>query len=988
MSLSRKTVIVIAFFIFYLKIFVCNSQPVSPAFLTPESSHWADSVFQTMNYYERIGQIFVVTTWSDSNANPEFIDSLICHHHIGGLMFLKGSPVKQAELTNHYQHLSKIPLLVTIDGEWGLSMRLDSTIRCPRQMTLGAMADDTLIYEMGKEIGRECKRMGIHVNFAPDIDINNNAANPVINSRSFGENKNDVARKGFLYMKGMQDNGVLACGKHFPGHGNTDTDSHFALPVINQSAEELDTMELAPFRFLIHNGLGSIMVAHLFIPSLDTTNNLPSTLSNKIVTGLLKEKMGFKGIIFTDALNMKGVSMAYNPGALEVRALQAGNDILLYPENVPAAIEQIHYAIQNCDLDENDMNEKVKKMLQLKFWCGLNHYSPVNYTHLITDLNAPDAQWLNYRLYRNSITLLNNKNNLLPLRDVAGKKIASVVINDTLANPFQQLLNRYMPVDEFRLEKDPGSKTLDSLLTELSGANAENKKYEYVILSIHNTSTRASLGFGINDSVNQLIKNLAGKTNLIVVLFGNSYCLGRIPDALNANAVVMAYEDTHLPQMLAAQLLFGAQGADGSLPVTVTSDFYRSKGMNFKDAELRLKYSPPQEEKFSAAELSSIDSIVNNGIISHAFPGCQVLVARNGAIIYEKAFGFKTYDSSEVVKENDLYDIASVTKIAATALAAMKLVEDGKINLNNRASKYFPELKKTNKKNMLLIDMLTHQAGLQSWIPFYKKTVAMGEPFNHIYHREPDQEFSVRVADSLYIKNDYHELIWKEIFSSPLGEKGKYVYSDLGPLIMGRIIEKITGKKLDEYVEENFYKPLGLTNIFFKPNEKKVDLKKVVPTANDTLFRNQLLRGDVHDPAAAMLGGVAGNAGVFSDAYSLAVIMQMLLQNGEYGGKRYFKKETVDYFTRRQFPLSSNRRGILFDKPEPNADANGPACPEASMATFGHQGFTGTCAWADPLNKIVYIFLSNRVYPDETNTKLASMNIRTRIMQVIYDARP
>ncbi|MEP7171633.1 MAG: serine hydrolase, partial [Bacteroidota bacterium] len=394
-----------------------------------------------------------------------------------------------------------------------------------------------------------------------------------------------------------------------------------------------------------------------------------------------------------------------------------------------------------------------------------------------------------------------------------------------------------------------------------------------------------------------------------------------------------------------------------------------------------------QQENFSVDVLSKIDSIVNYGIASHAFPGCEIVAAHDGTVIYQKAFGYKTYDSTEIVKEDDLYDIASVTKIAATVLATMKLFEAGKINMDQKASKYFPELKKTNKKNILLIDMLTHQSGLQSWIPFYKNTIVGGQPFNHIYHREPDEDFSVRVADSLYIKNDYQKIIWKEIFDSPLGETGKYVYSDLGPLIMGHIIEKITGKKLAEYVEENFYKPLGLQHLTFKPHEKKIDFRTIVPTANDTIFRNQLLRGDVHDPAAAMLGGVAGNAGIFSDANDLAVIMQMLLNGGEYGGKRHFKKETVELFTTRQFPLSSNRRGILFDKPEPDAKANGPTCNSASTSTFGHQGFTGTCAWADPLNKIVYVFLSNRIYPDETNTKLATMNIRTKIMQVIYDAR-
>ncbi|MFI5218408.1 MAG: glycoside hydrolase family 3 N-terminal domain-containing protein [Bacteroidia bacterium] len=971
---------ILLFILFNFQFLISNAQNVSAVFQTPSSQHWADSVLKTLSYEEKIGQLFMPATRPDSLASPDTVAEWISKYHIGGLMFLKGQPYTQAQLTNYYQSQSKIPLLISIDGEWGLNMRLDSTIRFPRQMTLGAMKNDALIYDMGAEIARQCKRMGIHINFAPDIDINNNAANPVINSRSFGEDKNDVARKGLLYMKGLQDNGILACGKHFPGHGNTDTDSHLSLPVINQSLEEIDSIELFPFRHLITNGLGSIMVAHLFIPALDTTSAQPSTLSKTIITNLLKEKLNFNGLIFTDALNMKGVSDFYQPGALEIKALQAGNDMLLFSLDIAHSFEQVHYAIQNCDLNQKDIDEKVKKILEAKYWAGLYNYKPVDLNNLHKDLNSVSAEWLNYRLYHDAITVLKNNNEIIPIRNLTDKKFASVVINDSINNLFQQALSKYAPVDEYRMVNKITDNDLIKLTDSLS-------RYDYVIASIHNTSTRSFLNFGISEQTNVLVKTLSAKTKLIVCLFGNSYSITRIPDVKNAQAFIISYEDTYFPQWITAQIIFGGIGTTASLPVSPSPDFMRGRGIVLNEEALRLKYTLPQEENFSVKTLSEIDSIVELAIDSGAIPGCQVLAAYNGKVIYEKAFGFKIYDSTEAVHTDDLYDIASVTKITATALAAMKLYEDGKLDLNKKISRYLPELKKTNKKDITLLDMLTHRSGLLAWIPFFKETVVNGKPLKNIYQNKASPEFPVKVADSLFIKKEYEKIIWQKIADSKLGEKGKYVYSDLGLLLMQKIIEKVSRKKFEVYLADNFYKPLGLHNLVFNPKEKNFHDERIVPTENDTIFRNRLIRGYVHDPAAAMLGGVAGNAGLFSNAGSLAVIMQMLMQGGEYGGTRFLKSETVDYFTMRQFPSTSNRRGIIFDKPETDTTANGPTGRNASTKTFGHTGFTGTCAWADPENKIIYVFLSNRIYPDAANNKLIGMNIRTKIMDIIYNAK-
>jgi len=958
--------------------FTAFAQEKNPPILSEPAKQWADSVFNTLSEEQRIGQLFMVPAFSNRDlTHVTEITNLINNYHIGGLIFFQGGPVREVTLTNYYQAISKVPLLISMDAEWGISMRLDSTIRFPRQMTLSAMPDDSLIYEMGLEIGRQCRLVGIHVNFAPDIDINNNPFNPVINSRSFSEDKKAVAEKGLLYMHGLQDANVLACGKHFPGHGNTDSDSHFTLPLIRQDAQSIDSVELYPYRKLIEAGLGSVMVAHLYIPSLDSTPEQASTLSRKIVTDLLKEKLGFKGLIFTDALNMKGVTSYTSPGMLELRALQAGNDILLNAENVPLAAETIHYAIQNCELDENSFNESVKKILATKYWAGLHPFRHLDTENLEENLKTEKAGWLNYRLYQNAQTLLINKHNILPFKNLDQVNIASLVINDTIDNVFQQTLKRYAPVSCYQVSKDADERTIREMMKTLAG-------FGCVIVSIHNTSTNAVKNFNITPQISQIIKTLNEKTKTVVVVFGNAYVLSKIDDAERCEGLLLAYEDTYLPQYIAPQILFGAIPPAGKLPVTPSGFFSRNEGLHYAEKASRLKFTMPAESGLTEKSLSAIDSIAIHGIEAGAYPGCQILVAHKGNIIYQKSFGYQEYDSSSAVRNTDLYDLASVTKIAATALATMKLVEKGAIDPDKKISKYLPELKKSNKKDITIREMLAHQAGFKAWIPFYEKTLKEGKPSYDLYHSEPDVNYSIRVADSLYIKNDYPEKIWNEIIASDVKEKGNYLYSDLDLIIMQKIIEKVSDMPLDAYVSKYFYAPLGLDRLTFHPLSK-FDRQEIIPTEEDTLFRHRLIRGDVHDPAAAMMGGVGGHAGVFADAGSLAIIMQMLLNGGTYGEKRYLKKETIDAFTKRQYPLNSNRRGMIFDKPEYDRFKNGPTAKSASMSTFGHTGFTGTCAWADPDKQLVYIFLSNRVNPSAANNKLATMNIRTDIHQVIYD---
>lgn len=950
----------------------------NPPFYTPEAGKWADSVLSTLQPDERIAQLIMVAAWSNKGQDHvNEIKKLISNWGIGGLIFFQGGPLRQATLTNEYQSLSKVPLLIGIDGEWGLNMRLDSTIRFPRQMTLSAGASDSLVYAMGMEIARECKRLGIQVNFAPDADVNDNPLNPIIGSRAFGDNREEVTQRALLYMKGLQDHHVLATGKHFPGHGNADTDSHLALPTIYASRAKLDSVELYPFRHLIRSGLGSVMVAHLFVPSLDSTQDLPSTLSAKVVNDLLKKEMGFKGLVFTDALNMKGVSSCYRPGVLDKTALLAGNDILLYSENVHKAVDEIHIAVQNCEISQEEIDSRVKKLLMVKFWTGLNTRSRVDTNNLYQDLNPPEALNLQRKLYEASVTVVKNNKNILPLKNPDKHKIASVVIGDEKNNGFQTALDRYVRVDHFSENKNATAAMYEALFDFL-------RNYDLVIVSLHGTNMLAQKKYGVPDDAAAFIDTLMIEKPVIFVDFGNAYTLGIFKNISRAQAVVLAYEDFPMVHEIAAEVVMGGDSSNGKIPVTINAALTRGSGVSTGPV-LRLGEEIPEAEGVSSAGLSEIDTIVNRAIAARAFPGCQVLVAKNSKVIYQKSFGYHTYDSCCRVLNTDLYDIASVTKITGTALAAMKLFDKRAYDLNQPLSKYLSKLKSTNKKGLTIREIMAHQAGLRAWEPFWKRTMQDSIPSPEIYRKIPEPGFETRVCDSLYIRDNYADSIYQWILQSPVKDRGKYVYSDFGPMLIQKMVEKISGKPLDQYLEEMFYKPLQLNHTLFRPWES-MDTSVIVPTVRDNDFRKCLVQGFVHDPAAAMMGGVSGNAGLFSNAYDLAVIMQMLLNHGAYGGKNYLNPNTIKTFTSQQFLQNHNRRGLLFDKPETNTSKPSPCSKSTPAGTFGHQGFTGTCVWADPEHDLIYVFLSNRVYPDAENNKIVKMNIRTDIQEAIYRA--
>ena len=944
-----------------------------PPYLNEEGP-WIDSLMNALTLEEKIAQLIMYPVYSEKGEEHfQQIEQLIEQHKIGGVIYMQGGPVRQAQLNNRLQALSKVPLVTSIDGEWGVSMRLDSVIRFPRQMLLGAVQYDSLIYEMGVEIARQCRLTGVHVNFAPVVDINVNPKNPVINSRSFGEQPEVVTEKSLAYMHGLQDNGVLACAKHFPGHGDTDKDSHFDLPAVQHSYNRIDSIELYPYKALIAKGLGSVMVAHLYIPSLDNTRNRASSLSPAVVSDLLRDTLGFKGLAFTDALNMRGVSKYYDPGEVDLLALEAGNDILLFSENVGKAIAVIRKAIEKGKYDIAVLDSKVKKVLQLKQWLGLHHYQALETEDLAKDLNNRNADLINRRLVQNALTVLLNKDSILPIRGLDKLNIAAVCVGGKgESDVFQTTLDQYAQVAHYDISHAASA-------TEIQGLKASLANHNLVLVGVHG-SVNPRGNFGVSSATMQWITEVNSNQNVAVAWFANPYGLDRFSGVQNLDALVMAYQDNPLTNEYAAQLLFGGIEAKGKLPVTAGGF---NAGAGLVTSKTRMKYGMPEEQGFNYERLQYIDSIALEGIEAQAYPGCQILVAKDGNVIYSKSFGHHTYEKKQEVRSTDLYDIASVTKVSASVPSLMKLVEMEKLTLDDYLCYHLDYVDSTGYLNMNLRDMLAHTAGLVSTIFYYTHTMKRGQLDYKIYSTEQTENYPYRVAEELFVHKSIKDSIRSWTVKHGIHHKREYRYSDVGFYFYRDIIEKYFGKSLDLVVDSLFYRPLGAHRLTYNPIDN-FSKNEIPPTENDMIFRKQLIHGYVHDQGASMNGGVAGHAGLFASANDLAKLFQMYINWGTYGGERYIKEEVIKEFVKCQFCEEDNRRAAGFDRR--STSESGPTCNCVSWESFGHTGFTGTMAWADPNEDIVYIFLSNRIYPDADNKKLIKMDIRTRIQQVVYDA--
>jgi beta-N-acetylhexosaminidase len=996
---------------------------VAPGFLSYLHSPWVDSLMRSLTPRQRVAQLFMVAAYSNKPAiYQDSISTLIKDYGIGGLIYFQGGPVRQTRLLNRFQAQSRVPLLVAMDGEWGAGMRLDSVLRFPYQMSLGAVpeADSALIYDMGREVARQFTRLGMQVNFAPVIDVNNNPANPVIGFRSWGENPAAVSRLSRLYMRGMQDAGVLAVAKHFPGHGDVDADSHLALPIVRVDRGRLDSLELPPFKRMISSGIGGMMVAHLNVPALDNTG-APTTLSKPVVTGVLRQQLGFKGVIFTDAMNMKGVIAKVPTGEAEVRAILAGNDVLEFSKSVPIALQAVLAAVDSGRISQARIDESCRRVLALKQWAGLRKYRPIAEKNIIADLNPAHARYLSHRLTEHSITLLRNQRNLLPLQRLDTLRIATLVLGGTPTDTtdFQRAVADYdARIAHFHL---PAAPTMD----ELMDIRAKLFTYDVVLVALQSLGRLPATSFGIAPEAQLLLRELTKPGQQVVLsVFGSAYAVAKVRDYDRASAVVLAYQESTDAQQLAAQLIFGGIGARGKLPVTVANNLPAGFGLTTQPG-LRLAYAHPEDAGMDRRLEARIDSVMAQALTAGATPGGQVVIARRGVVVLRKSYGYQAASggavpplasasgvavasaagnfgsepgsalgaaqpvaaaerpvSARLVRDTDVYDLASLTKVLAATPALLKLQEQGRFSPDSTLGQFFPFLRKTDKAGLKMRDVLTHQAGLPAWIPFWKALAKDDGTLRRRWIRaDSSAQFPLPVARGMWGRKDLPAYIYGQIGAAPLNPAQGYVYSDLSFYLYPDLVRRRTGQPFEEFLEKQVYRPLG-SGLHFRPLHHFAE-SRIVPTEYDSLFRRQLLRGYVDDEGAGLLGGVSGHAGLFGSANDVAQVAQAYAWGGRYGGQQVFKKDILADYTRCQF-CPTNRRGLAFDRS--SSPATGNTAPGASASSFGHSGFTGTYFWVDPEKELVVVVLTNRLNPSRRNNKLSQLNVRTQIQQVALEA--
>jgi beta-glucosidase-like glycosyl hydrolase/CubicO group peptidase (beta-lactamase class C family) len=942
-----------------------HSEKSTKIYSSVEGDKWAADQLKTMTLEEKIGQFFMVAAYSNKGEKHlQEIEALVTNEKVGGIIFFQGEKENLISSIQRFQKSAKTPLLISMDAEWGSNMRLFDGERFPYAYTLGAADDVVLSEKIAGMMAQECQELGIHLNFSPVADVNSDPNNPVIGFRSFGENPKKVADHVKAFVRGMENNSVMTSIKHFPGHGNTDKDSHLELPVVSQSLKTLEAIDFFPFQEGIRVGSSSVMVGHLNVPALDPSG-LPSSLSPTIIQNILKKQMGFEGLVISDALGMKAVADKYGKTEVVVKAFEAGCDILLVPESVTEAIDAIKSKVAKGTIPQKEIDARCLKILKAKYRFVVNPKK--------AKIHSPgEIEWAKNEVYEKALTVLKNSESCIPLQRL-DRKIAMVSIGNTTSH-FRDASDLFSKIEHFHYF---------SAEEALKDFPQKASQFDLIITALHANTVRSKNNFGFGGKCKEFLAKLPIQKEKILLLFGNPLLLRQDFNQKELDdfaSIVVAYENNKYTQKAAAQLVFGAIPAHGKLPVTVSKLFPRETGVQVKWGG-RLKYSQPEELGIDPEKLTEIDRVAENGVKKGAFPGCQIVVAVEGKIIYRKSFGTQTFDDKDSIQNDDIYDIASVSKIAGSTAGIMKLQSEGKFSLSKNLSDYIPEVTGFGEFGSISIrDMMAHQAGLVAWIPFYKRTLKSGELNPKIYSKEKKSGFEKQVANNVWIRTDFEDTLYKQIIASGLGSK-KYLYSDLGYYFIRKIIEKQSGKEFQDYLTAALYKPMGLMHMRYEPR-KHFPLGQIVPTENDQVFRKQLVHGFVHDPGAAMLGGVGGHAGLFSNATDLAALMQLFLNKGTYGNVSYLEEDIVSEYTKAQF--SGNRRGAGFDRPSPGG--GGPCHADASQQSFGHSGFTGTFVWADPKDGINYVFLSNRVCPDQENWKIRDMNIRTEIQGIIYKA--
>lgn len=956
-----------------LKKVLATSTIVLGAFLSLSAQNarnqWVDSVFLTLSLDEKIGQMFMVPVYPKTNADYlEDLENTIRDHQVGGIIFMEGGPEQIARLNRRAQELSTVPLLSGLDASTGLGRTIDSAMVFPNLLTLGSIRDDSLMYALGSEIARQMKALGLHINFGPSANRITLGQYDTL-ERSFGEKKENIAGKAVAYMRGLQDHGVLACAKHFPIKGLTIVDvKKNGLPVLNAY---IDSIEGYPYKKLFANGIGCVLTASSEFPlfyekkkSIKKNIYSPALLTSIYAGDWLKKEMNYNGLVFVSIPDIQDNAGRYKGGDAELLAFQAGNDVILFPADLAPAVRKIKRLLRKESQFLPQLDERVKKILGAKYDAGLNHPTSVPGDNLLSSLNSNGARSLKQRLLEHSVTVVRNGRKVLPIKILEDRKFATVSIGMEAPNPFTRRLDKYITMNHFH-----------SAGTDIKVLEQQLNPYTTILVGIFEDPSD-------NKEALEMLSGLQADHDVVLAVFGPPLWLQYMD---GFETVIEGFSGPDMPGIV-SEAVFGAIPVDGRLPLSISASFPEGAGDMLPDLK-RLGYSFPEDVGMDNGTLEKIESIADEAIQIGATPGCYVLVARSGKIIYERAFGYLTYENKIPVSEETIYDLASLTKVSATLQTVMFMYDHGLIDVDRKASYYLPELKKSNKADFTIKDILTHQAGLWPFLPFWAQTMKDSVYLPGYYATVRSDKYPFMVAEKLYATASIKDSLWTWIINARIRDKVRrtpydYRYSDMGFYIMQHLAEKVLNQPMEDFLQQNLYDPLGAETIGYLPL-RRFPSSRIAPTEKDTLFRKQLLIGTVHDQGAALYGGVAGHAGLFSDANDLAKLGQMLLQKGYYGGIRYYRPETVELFTKKQF--DSSRRGLGWDKPV-QSEWNSPTSIYASPVTFGHTGFTGTCIWVDPEFDLVYVFLSNRVNPIMTNNKLLTSNIRSRIQDVVYQS--
>ncbi len=918
--------------------------------LRGEITRQAEDILSNMSLREKIGQLMYIRAHGDyySVDDPNYLElkKMVEEYHVGGIIFFRGDIYNQALLTNRLQQHARVPLWITQDMEFGAAMRINNTTRITPAMGVAATGNPAWAFEKGRITALEAKAVGVHQVFAPVVDVNNNPNNPVINVRSFSEDPEIVSRFASEFIRGVQSQGVVSTAKHFPGHGDTDTDSHFALPTINHSWDRLNSVELVPFRAAIETGVESVMSAHIAFPAINSEPGRPATLDPKVLDSVLRDSLGFKGIIITDALEMQGIAAHYSPGEALILALEAGADMMLLSPDDYTAINEVEAAVYRGQLPEERIDESVLKLLKWKVDYGLMRRRFVEVNRIPMQVNTRRSQMIADEIARESITLLKNSNDIVPISPDRYPKVSVIMVSNhrggNTGSSFIRAIRNYHPDVNFH---NYDSRTSDAELDQMVAA-ARSSDLIIVGSVISQNSGRTER---YSASQRRFLNRLTGTGKpLALVSFSSPYVVSELP---GAQVHMLAWSEGGSQPEAAASALFGASPITATLPITIPNLYQRHSGIHTEKTILRRDL--PEVAGMSSEALRRVDTIMQEAVRDSVFPGGVVAIARNGIVTYHNSFGYFDYQKKNPVRTNTIYDLASLTKPMATTAAVMMLYDQGKIQLDDPVSKWISEFDSGDRRNVTIKHLLEHTSGLPAFRTY---------------------------VDQIKDSGRLMQAIKNEPLINPPGEQT--VYSDLGFILLGHIVEQISGTGLSQYLNTNLFYPAGMSDTMFNPQRRgRWVVNRIPPSEIDTVYRNREINADVNDERAYYLGGTAGHAGLFGTAFNVAVFGEILLNGGTYRGREFFKPETVELFTGRH--SENQKRGLGFDFKSLSGFTT--AGQLASDKTYGHLGFTGTSFWIDPENHVSITILTNRTFPYRSNAR-AINRIRADVADAVINA--